>query len=127
MADVAANKKAGPFDRPPFKFFSVSPIGAVPKKGTNKIRVIHHLSHPFKGDSINHSITEKYQPLGNFDQACVLIRRLGRGCSLIKLDAEAAYKQVPVPTGRLASCLGSSGAASGTIRAGVAVRTHFIM
>ena len=46
MADVAANKKAGPFDRPPFKFFSVSPIGAVPKKGTNKIRVIHHLSHP---------------------------------------------------------------------------------
>jgi hypothetical protein len=96
MADVAANKKAGPFDRPPFKFFSVSPIGAVPKKGTNKIRVIHHLSHPFKGDSINASITEKYQPLGNFDAACLLIRRLGRGCWLIKLDAEAAYKQVPV-------------------------------
>lgn len=96
MADVKAKKKAGPFDSQPFLFFSSSPIGAVPKKGTDKIRVIHHLSHPFHGDSINRSITEKYQPLGNFDAACVLIRRIGRGCWLIKLDVEAAYKQVPV-------------------------------
>ena len=96
MADVKAKKKAGPFDSQPFLYFSSSPIGAVPKKGTCKIRVIHHLSHPFRGDSINSSITEKYQPLGNFDAACVLIRRLGRGCWLIKLDVEAAYKQVPV-------------------------------
>ena len=49
-SDVASGKKAGPFNKVPFKFFSVSPIGAVKKKKSQKIRVIHHLSSPFGGD-----------------------------------------------------------------------------
>ena len=36
-ADVAAGKKAGPFDLPPCPHFVVSPIGAVPKKFSEKI------------------------------------------------------------------------------------------
>lgn len=96
-ADVAAGKKAGPFDDLPFEHFSFSPIGAVPKAGSwEKIRVIHHLSHPFGGDSINANITDDEIHLGSFDQACEAIRTLGAGCFLIKLDVEAAYKQVPV-------------------------------
>lgn len=95
-ADVAALKKAGPFDTPPFPFFSCSPIGAVPKRNTDKIRVIHHLSFPFGGDSINASTEHKGLELGRFDDAADAVRRLGSGCYLIKLDVEAAYKQVPV-------------------------------
>lgn len=95
-ADVAAGKKAGPFDAPPFEHFTCSPIGAVPKRNSTKVRVIHHLSHPRGGDSINGSTKHVDQRLGSFDYATQLIRTLGAGCFLVKLDVEAAYKQVPV-------------------------------
>lgn len=97
-ADVAARKKAGPFDRPPFKHFAVSPIGAVPKKHSVKVRVIHHLSYPFHGDSVNAGIAaeEGKLKLCRFGHAARAVVRLGKGCWLIKLDVEAAYKQVPV-------------------------------
>lgn len=95
--DITTNKKAGPFLTPPFPYFSYSPIGAVPKHGSwEKIRVIHHLSYPFHGDSINASTQEEKIKLGNFDQAANAIKNLGADCYLIKLDVEAAYKQVPV-------------------------------
>ena len=96
QADVAAGKKAGPYDAPPCEYFVVSPIGAVPKKGGEKIRVIHHLSFPFDGDSVNADIVEEYLQLSRFHDAADAIRALGPGCWLIKLDVEAAYKQVPV-------------------------------
>ena len=95
-ADCRTGKKAGPFDRPPYEFFSCSPIGAVPKRETGKIRVIHHLSFPRGGDSINASTADIYHGLGTFDQATAFMRELGPGCWLIKLDVEAAYKQIPV-------------------------------
>ncbi|HVW98865.1 MAG TPA: reverse transcriptase domain-containing protein [Candidatus Babeliaceae bacterium] len=97
-ADVAAGKKAGPFDTPPFSPFSVSPIGAVPKGGSwDRIRVIHHLSFPKGGDSINANIMDEELKLDSFDQACEAIRSFGEKlCLLIKLDVEAAYKQIAV-------------------------------
>jgi hypothetical protein len=96
LADVQAGKKAGPFDAPPFTHTSCSPIGCVEKAEAGKIRVIHHLSHPYGGDSINASTLHVDQEMGSFDQACEFIRSLGAGCYLVKLDVEAAYKQVPV-------------------------------
>jgi hypothetical protein len=94
--DVAAGKKAGPFSQKPFPRMCVSPIGAVPKRGSNNIRVIHHLSFPHHGDSVNAGIVDEYLPLSSFGHAARAVRALGRGCFLIKLDVEAAYKQVPV-------------------------------
>ena len=100
--DVRAGKKAGPFARPPFPNFCVSPIGCVPKKdasGTinpNKVRVIHHLSYPHGGDSVNASILEEPLCLPTFGHAARTVARLGKGCLLIKLDVSAAYKQIPV-------------------------------
>lgn len=94
-ADVATLKKAGPFkERPPE--LMVSPIGAVPKKDPSKIRVIHHLSYPFGGDSINANISDVYAPISGFGDAARVVKRIGRGCLLVKLDVEAAYKQIPV-------------------------------
>lgn len=94
-ADCKSGKKSGPHDRQPFLIMSVSPIGAVPKK-SGKLRVIHHLSFPFGGDSINARTKDIKIELGRFDDAAEAIRMLGPGCLLIKLDVEAAYKQVPV-------------------------------
>lgn len=95
-ADVALLKKAGPFDREPCAHFVISPIGAVPKKFSEKIRVIHHLSFPFHGDSVNAGVRDEYLPLQGFASAADAVRALGPGCVLIKLDVEAAFKQVAV-------------------------------
>jgi len=95
-ADVAALKKAGPFTEPPFPRMAVSPIGAVPKRNSAKVRVIYHLSYPFHGDSVNAGVRDEYLPLSSFGHAARAVRLLGRGCFLVKLDVEAAYKQVPV-------------------------------
>ena len=94
--DRKTSKKAGPFDSKPFPVMCVSPIGAVPKHGTDKIRVIHNLSNPFHGDSVNAGIVDEYLELGSFGQGARAVLEMGRGCHLIKLDVEAAYKQVPV-------------------------------
>ena len=99
MADVAAGKKAGPYARPAFVnggAVNVSPLGAVTKRGSAKVRVIHDLSFPRGGDSINAGVADVYLPLASFGHAARAVRELGRGCMLIKLDVEAAYKQVPV-------------------------------
>jgi hypothetical protein len=95
-ADVRAGKKAGPFDSPPFANFCVSPIGAVPKRLSDKIRVIHHLSFPHGGDSVNAGVVDEGMSISSFGHAARAVRTLGKGCLLIKLDVEAAYKQVPV-------------------------------
>jgi hypothetical protein len=55
--DVAAGHKRGPFAEPPFEPFHVSPLSGVPKGENGEgIRVIHNLSHPFGGASINAGI-----------------------------------------------------------------------
>lgn len=93
--DVAAGKKLGPFQRPPFKFYWISPIRGVIKVG-KKIRVVFNLSFPHGGESVNSGIPDQPCKLARFDDAMDAIRRLGKGCFLIKLDVEAAYKQIPV-------------------------------
>jgi len=99
QADVGALKKAGPFARAEDvngRAPNVSPLGAVAKRGSTKIRVIHDLSFPRGGDSINAGVADVYLPLSSFGHAARAVLKLGRGCFLIKLDVEAAYKQVPV-------------------------------
>ena len=92
--DVAAGKKAGPFDAPPFEFMAVSPLSAVPKG--DSVRVVHDLSYPRNGDSVNAGIPSEPLTIGRFDQATDAVVALGPKCWLIKLDVKAAFKQVPV-------------------------------
>lgn len=96
-ADVKAGYKKGPFDTPPFESFRVSPLSGVPK-GDNgeKIRVIHNLSHPFGGDSVNAGIPQELYVMQCFNDALAGIRRLGRGTLLSKFDIRSAFKLVPV-------------------------------
>lgn len=94
--DVRNGKKAGPFARKPFLAMCISPIGCVPKKNSGKVRVIHHLSYPHGGDSVNAAIVEEPLRLPTFGHAARTVVQFGEGALLIKLDVSAAYKQVPV-------------------------------
>lgn len=94
-AGVKAGKLAGPFDTRPFKWMSVSPLGTVPK-GDNDIRLIHNLSYPYGGDSVNANVAVASFNLSRFDDAADIIARLGPGCTLCKLDVHAAYKQIHI-------------------------------
>lgn len=102
--DVSKRFKAGPFDEPPLPNFVVSPLGAVPKPGSKDgVRLIHNLSHPFHGDSINSHIAKEEYILSRFDEACEAVRKASPvhpdfdfHAWLLKFDIAAAFKQVPV-------------------------------
>ena len=69
----------------------------VPKKTPGAFRIIHHLSHP-DGQSVNDGIPDECATVqyATVDDAAALIKQLGKGCSLVKLDIEAAFKIIPV-------------------------------
>ena len=95
-AEVALGHVAGPYDAPPFPFYRCSPLKTVPKKGSvARFRIIHHLSHPH-GRSINSSTADWPCVLVGFSTAVRMVRKLGRGCYLAKLDVKAAYRCMPV-------------------------------
>ena len=57
MKEVELGHVAGPFERVPFPNFIQSPIGLVPKAGSDQTRLIFHLSYDNKQDgmeSVNH-------------------------------------------------------------------------
>jgi hypothetical protein len=66
VKECAAGRIAGPFPVPPAEPFITSPLGTVPKKGTDEHRRIHHLSHPW-GDSVNDHIQDIPLTYASFD------------------------------------------------------------
>ncbi len=60
---LQAQHMIGPFAEPPFAGFQCSPVNIIPKKGSSKFRLIHNLSHPFGGNSVNSLISP--------EEACV--------------------------------------------------------
>ena len=94
--EITSRRVMGPFSKPPFGKFHISPLGLVPKKdGT--FRLIHNLSSP-EGNSLNETIptefpTVHYQTL---DDAIDLILDLGAGSFLAKSDIRSAFRLIPV-------------------------------
>lgn len=93
---VRLGQTAGPFHSPPFPNFIVSPLGAVPKGNSGKIRVIHHLSYPRGGDSINRDIEPMECRLSSFDAGAALVAKAGRGALMTKIDVKSAYRCLPI-------------------------------
>ena len=94
--DLLSHKIAGPFLTPPPGLI-VSPLGAVPKRDSDKIRIIHNLSFP-EGDSVNSNIprrfcTVQYQLI---DHCTQIIASLGPNCLISKGDWSSAFTQIPV-------------------------------
>jgi hypothetical protein len=106
-AELANGRRCGPYDISPFPYFRANPVGVVFKKGKAKPRLIHHLSWPREGDSVNKSVTQFEVSLPAFDKAVQLLTRMGaelpehlRGkvpaCYMSKVDIDAAYRCIPV-------------------------------
>ena len=96
----------GPFKEPPFEHLMCSPVGLVPKKESDEMRMIMHLSFPY-GASINDFIDQdkastQYQ---QFDDAVRLVRQQGQGCYMAMGDVKSAFKLAPIRYKDL-ECLG---------------------
>ena len=74
-----------------------SPLGLVPKGVSGKWRVIVDLSSPW-GRSVNAAIDQDLCSLryASLDNAIDLVRKLGRGTQMVKMDLKDAYRMVPV-------------------------------
>ena len=95
--DIERGRKAGPFDKPPFKNFRCSPLAAFQKRNSLKIRTIHDMSFP-PGQSVNEYIdaskcSVKYVTVHD---AVEMIKKHGRNSLMAKVDMEDAYKHIVV-------------------------------
>jgi hypothetical protein len=76
----------------------VSPIGAVLKADSAEIRIIHDLSFPHDGSSVNDCIPDEVAAVHytTVRRAAEAISRFGRGTLMAKADIRKAYRQLPV-------------------------------
>ena len=99
--EIGHNAMIGPFDTPPFQpWFRTNPTMTRPKRDSEALRVILDLSYP-QGHSVNSHV-----PCNSLDGAefkmrlptpsdfTALIRSLGRGCHMYKVDLSRAYRQL---------------------------------
>jgi hypothetical protein len=97
-AELAAGRLLGPIAPHLLPHVHTSPLGLVPKAHhKNKWRMICDLSSPF-GGSVNDGISPDICSMqyARVDDAVNIIRQLGRGTQLVKMDIKDAYRIVPV-------------------------------
>ena len=100
MKEVKACRYAGPYKDPPFEHYIQSPIGLVPKDQGKKTRLIFHLSHPRKGNSVNTCIpaancTVRYPDFKQVIQLCLQATRNGQ-CVAGKSDMSMTFRHIPL-------------------------------
>ena len=93
----------GPFNFNPFgKFARFSPLDAIPKRDSEEKRVILNLSHPFKGDLVNSSITnelyagadEMKLTYPSVEDLAKIVRKKGDKVCIFVRDLSKAYHQL---------------------------------
>ncbi|KAI8515720.1 hypothetical protein Bbelb_065330 [Branchiostoma belcheri] len=96
--ELQSGRIAGPFKFPPFHNLFLSPLYAVPKKTPGKFRLIHDLSSPPPGASVNDGIPRELSSVtySSIDTAIKHIKTLGPGCYLAKTDIQSAFRLIPV-------------------------------
>ena len=96
--ELAAGRLLGPLPPDLVPRVQVSPMGLVPKPNQpNKFRLIVDLSHP-TGHSVNDGIPPRLCSLqyASVDTAVKIVKQLGRGAQLVKLDIKDAYRIIPI-------------------------------
>lgn len=96
--ELASGRISGPYNSPPLKNFKSSPLSLRPKKDPGKFRLLHNLSFPYDGRSVNRNIprdkaTVKYATLGD---AISLIQSSGTASFLAKSDIADAFGLIPL-------------------------------
>ena len=97
-AELAAGRLYGPLPENLASQVHISPMGLVPKPHQlNKFHLIVDLSHP-AGFSINDGIPPRLCSLqyASIDMAVNMVKQLGRGTQLVKLDIKDAYRIIPI-------------------------------
>jgi len=96
--EVEMERKAGPFVEPPFHNLVVSPLGAVPKKNSFKLRVIQHLSWPRRGGgiSVNDQIIDYECQYTRFSDVIKAVGAQPRGTLMAKYDIRDAFRLIRV-------------------------------
>ncbi len=96
--EINSHRMIGPHDVSPFVDHCISPVGVRSKKEPNQYRVIHDLSSPRDGISINSQIPDHLATVSYADvpAAIRLIQSVGQGAVMSKTDIEHAYKLLPV-------------------------------
>ena len=95
--ETSKGRLLGPFKPHSFPYVHVSNLSAIPKKHSDKWRLILDLSHP-AGHSINDGIDRCICSLSyiRVDEVVQRIISLGRGCQLAKIDIESVFRNIPV-------------------------------
>lgn len=95
--ECALGRVIGPLRCDAFPMVRVSRLGLVPKKTPGSWRLIVDLSAP-EGGSVNDGIEGRWCSLSYMTVADALgmVRQLGQGCLLAKVDISKAYRMVPV-------------------------------
>ncbi len=100
VKEVKSGFMIGPFDKPPFEVFRVSPISIATRKFSDKKRLIIDLSSPHNSTvpCINSLIllNEFSLRYHDIEQAVELIKITGRGAWLAKLDITSTFKVMPI-------------------------------
>ena len=97
-AELEKGRLVGPVVESLMAAIQVNPIGLVPKgHRTRRWRVIVHLSAP-NHFVVNDDISEELSSFSytSLDDVVDLIRRLGTGTQLVKMDLKDAYRIVPI-------------------------------
>ena len=96
QTDLDTGRLLGPFDVPPFDNYVVSPMGAIPKRGGNRIRLIHDLSYPCS-DSVNLAIDPESYSLHYSSIDCAVSACCKFESPLLaNIDIKDAYKAIGV-------------------------------
>ncbi len=96
--ELQAGRLQGPFNRPPFPVFHVSPIKIIEKSTRGKFRLIHNLSWPYDDSSINSQIPadSKSVQYSSVQKAITLIMKSPKGVFTRKTDIQDAFKIIPI-------------------------------
>ena len=95
--ELEKGRIAGPFQCIPFEHFISSPIGLIPKKETNKYRMIHDLSYPHS-EGVNVFISKEDSTVSyeTLDTVIALLIEVGRNALMAKSDIEEAFRIIPI-------------------------------
>ena len=97
-SELAKGRMLGPFPPSWKRHLHINRFGLIPKgHNTGKYRLITDLSHP-RGSSVNDGIDPALTSLTyiTVDSVMQVVRQLGKGSLLAKMDIESAYRLVPV-------------------------------
>ena len=96
-AEVSLGRIAGPFSEPPLENFRCSPLALRAKSTPNKFRLLHNLSYPYDGNSVNTNIPKEKSHL-KYESILDAIETLNKYETpfMAKADIKDAYRLVPI-------------------------------